>query len=54
MDKKQKVVMNPINKKDDKCSQYIVTVTLNNKKIKKDPRRIAQIKPFIDTFTGKK
>ena len=54
MDKKQKVVMNPTNKKDDKCSQYIVTVTLNNKKIKKDPRRIAQIKPFIDKFTGKK
>ena len=54
MDKKQKVVMNPINKKDDKCSQYIVTVTLNNKKIKKDPRRIAQLKPFIDKFTGKK
>ena len=54
MDKKQKVIMNPINKKDDKCSQYIVTVTLNNKKIKKDPRRIAQIKPFIDKFTGKK
>ena len=54
MDKKQKVVMNPINKKDDKCYQYIVTVTLNHKKIKKDPQRIAQIKPFIDKLTGKK
>ena len=31
--------INPINKKDNKCFQYAVTVALNHEKIKKDPQR---------------
>ena len=34
---KNKAKINPINKKDSKCFQYAVTVTLNNDEIKKDP-----------------
>ena len=33
---------------DAKCFQYAVTVALNYEQIKKDPQRIARIKPFID------
>ena len=35
-------------KKDDNCIQYPMTVALNYEQIKKDPQRIAKIKPFID------
>ena len=31
--------MNPINKKDNKCSQYGVTVAISHKEIKKDPQK---------------
>ena len=31
----KKATINPINKKDNKCFQYAVTITLNNKEIKK-------------------
>ena len=48
--KNKKATINPISKKD-KCFQYAVTVTLNNKEIKKDSQRITKIKPFIN-ITG--
>ena len=49
LDKKQKSnKINPINKKDNKCFQYAVTVALNHEEIKKDNQRITKIKPFIN------
>ena len=50
MDKKQIKTINPINKKDNKCFQYAVAVTLNHEEIKKDPQRITKIKPFIKKY----
>ena len=44
--KKKKATINLINKKDNKCFQYAVTVALNYKEIKKDPQRITKAKPF--------
>ena len=41
--KNKKVTINPINKKDNKCFQYAVTVALNYEEIKKDPQRITKI-----------
>ena len=35
--KNKKTTINPINKKDNKCFQYAVTVALNYEEIKKDP-----------------
>ena len=45
--KNKKATINPINKKDNKCFQYAVTVTLNHKKIGKYPGKITKIKPFM-------
>ena len=41
-----------INSKNNgyKCFQYAVTVALNRDKIKKDPQRVSNIKPFIDQY----
>ena len=41
---------NLINKKDDKCFQYAVTVALNHEEIEKHPQKIKKIKPFIDKY----
>ena len=46
--KNKKATINPINKKDNKCIQYAITVSLNNEKIEKNPDRISKIKPFIE------
>ena len=46
--KNKTVTINPINKKDNKCFQYTAAVALNYEEIKKDPQRIAKIKPFIN------
>ena len=46
--KNKKGVINPINKKDNKCFQYTVTVALNYEEIEKDPQRITKMKPFIN------
>ena len=48
--KNKKATINPVNKKDNKCFQYNVTVTLNFEEIKKDPQRITKIKPFINKY----
>ena len=46
----KKATINPINKKDNKCFQYAVTVELTYEEIKKDPQRITKIKPFINKY----
>ena len=46
----KKATINPINKKDNKCFQYAVTVALNYEEIKKDPQRITKIKLFINKY----
>ena len=46
--KSKKAAINPINKRDNKCFQYAITVVLNHEEIKKDPQRITKIKPFIN------
>ena len=43
---KKTTTISPINKKDDKCFQYAVTVAFNYEEIKKDPQRITKINPF--------
>ena len=48
--KNKKATINAINKEDNKCAQYVVTVVLNNEKTKKDLQRIAKIKPFINKY----
>ena len=50
MDEKQKAAINPINKKDNKCFQYAVTIALNYEEIKKDPQEITKMKPFINKY----
>ena len=44
----KKATINPINKKDNKCFQYAVTVALNHEKIEKNPERTTTIKSFIN------
>ena len=46
--KAKKATINPIIKKDS--FQYAVTAALNCEEIKKDPRGIAKIKPFINKY----
>ena len=48
--KEKKITTNPINKKDNKCFQYAVTVALNYEEIKKDPQRIKKVQPFINKY----
>ena len=45
--KNKKATINSINKKDNNCFQYAVTVALNREEIKKDPHKITKLKPFI-------
>ena len=51
--KNKKATINLQNKKDDRCSEYAVTVALNNQNIKNNPERISKIKPFIDKYNWK-
>ena len=48
--KNTKATINPINKKDNKCFQYVITVALNHDKIKKDQQRIIKRKPFRNKY----
>ena len=48
--KNRKTTMNLINKKDNKCFQYAVTVALSYEEIKKDPQKITKIKLFINKY----
>ena len=48
MDKE--TTINPINKKDNICFQYAVTVVLNHEERGKNPERITKVKPFINKY----
>ena len=48
--KNRKAAINLINKKDNKCFQYGITVALNQDEIKKDQQRIIKIKPFRNKY----
>ena len=48
--KNQKAAINPIDKKDNKCFQYPITVTLHYEEIKKDPEKKTKIKSFINKY----
>ena len=48
--KNKKATINSINKKDNECFQYAITVTLNHEQIKKDPQKITKFKPFINKY----
>ena len=48
--KNKKATINPTNKKDNKCFQYNVTVTLNHGKTGKNPERITKLKTFINKY----
>ena len=48
----KRVTINPKNK-DNKCSQYSITVALNHQEIENHPERISNIKPFIDKYNWK-
>ena len=46
--KPKKKATNLINKKDDKCFQYVIKVVLNHEEIGKHLERITQMKPFTN------
>ena len=48
--KNKKATINPINKKDNECFQYAITVVVNYDEIKKDLQRITKIKSFINKY----
>ena len=48
--KNKNATINPINKKDNKCFQYAITVGLNYEEIGKHAERITKIKPFINKY----
>ena len=50
----RRTTINPINKTDNKCFQYGVTLALNYEKIGKYPERITKIKPFINKYNWEK
>ena len=50
----KKATINPQNKKDDKCFQYALTVSLNYEKNNNNHQRISKIEPFIDQYNWNK
>ena len=42
----KKATINRINKKDNKCFEYAVTIVLNNKEMKKVTQEITKMKPY--------
>ena len=51
--KNRKATINHINKNDNKCFQYVVTVAWNHEKIKKKSAKNKKIKPFINEYNWK-
>ena len=49
----KKATINSISKNDNKCFEYVVTIALNNKEIKKDPQRISEIKTSVGKYNWK-
>ena len=50
---KKKATINPKNE-DDKCFQQAATVALNYEKIKWNPERVSNIKPFMNKYSWEK
>ena len=48
--KNKKATINPVNKRDNRCSEYAITFILNLNRVKKDPQRIIKIKPFTNKY----
>ena len=48
--KNKKVTINP-KTKDNECFKYPTTTALNYEKIKNNPERISNLKPFIDQYS---
>ena len=49
----KKAAINPVNKKNNKCFQFAVTVALNHEEIGKHSERITKIKSFINIIQKK-
>ena len=52
--KNKKATINSINKNDEKCFHYAVTVALNQKEIKIESERISKINTFISKYDWKR
>ena len=48
--KNNKCIINSQNYKDNKCFQYYIIICLYHKEIKKNPERIAKLKPYINNL----
>ena len=48
--KNKKATLNPFNKKNNKCFQYVVRVVLIYLELQKDPQRMTKIIPFISKY----
>ena len=46
----KKAIMNPINKKENKCFKYAITIALNYEETEKHAERITKIKPLINKY----
>ena len=46
--KNEKIMIIPINKREGKCFQTVVTAALNHEEIKKDLQRTTKLKTFIN------
>ena len=44
--KSKKTAINPINKKDNKCFQYVATVVSNHEELGKNPERITTLNKY--------
>ena len=51
--KNKKAAIYPINKNDNKCFQYSVTLAFNQKEIGKNLERITKSKLFLDKYNWK-
>ena len=50
LDKNKKAAINPINKSNNKCFQYIARFALYLEELEKNSERITTTKPFIDKY----
>ena len=48
--KNKKRTINPLNKKDNKCFQYAITVALNHEKIGEHSEKITKTKAFSNKY----
>ena len=48
--KNKKATINPLNKKDNKCFQFALTIALNHEEIAKKCERMTKVTPFINKY----